>query len=184
MSRRLFTCLLVAGAFALAALPAHADRDAVQFFSDIDVPPGATVHDAVCFFCSVNVEGTADNDIVVFFGNVHIASHANHDVVSFFGNVRADDNATISHDLVNFFGMIRLGHNVSVGNDMVAMFSGVSAPGSVSVGGDRVFQPGWVLLIPLCILGCLFYFLVSVVRNYRYRQMMANYPFPPPPPHL
>jgi len=180
-SHRIFASCLLSAALAFAATPAHAIRDVVQFGSDIVVPQGSSVHDAVCFFCSVRAEGAVDHDIVVFFGGVHIAGHANHDVVNFFGKVRADDNASISHDLVSFFGFIRLGENVSVGNDMVAMFGGVRSPDSVSIGGNRVVQPGWILWVPLMIFGSIIVLIVSAIRNHRRRQMFIGYPFPPPP---
>src|SRR6201993_1124970 len=104
MTQRLFSAFVLSSALLLAATPAHADKDAVQFGSNIVVPEGQSVHDAVCFFCSVNAKGDIDHDVVVFFGNIHISNHANHDVVNFFGNVHLDDNASITHDLVNFFG--------------------------------------------------------------------------------
>lgn len=174
--------LLLAG-IAAAATPARADRDQVQFGSNIVVPQGQSIHDAVCFFCNVDVLGTADHDIVVFFGNVHVATHANHDVVTFFGNVRLDDNATISHDVVNFFGNIHMGENASIGNDVVAMFGGVHAANSASIGGNRVVEPAWLLLIPLMILGGIVTLIVSLVRSYRHRQFYAyGYPPQPPPP--
>ncbi len=181
MSHRFLTNLLLSAALVFAAVPAHANRDEVQFGSNIVVPAGSSVHDAVCFFCSVHAEGTIDHDVVVFFGNIHIAGHANHDVVNFFGNVRADDNATISHDLVSMFGSIYLGNNASVGNDMVAMFGSVHAADSVTVVGNRVVQPAWLLLIPLVILGSIIVGIVSLFRSYRRRQMFSGYPYPPPP---
>jgi hypothetical protein len=113
MMRRLLAIVLVMAGVGLGgARVARAEQDAVQFFSNIDVPEDSTVHDAVCFFCSVNLDGKATGDIVVFFGNVHIASDAQHDVVNFFGNVTADENASIDHDLVSMFGNVRLGDNV------------------------------------------------------------------------
>src|ERR1035438_9826627 len=133
MNRLLAVCLIGA-ALGAAATPARADRDAVQFFSDIRVAPDAAVHDAVCFFCSANIEGEAKGNVVVFFGNVHLAGKADHDVVNFFGKVSAEDKAQIGNSLVSFFGMIRLGEDVSVGKDMVSMFGVVRAPESVSVG--------------------------------------------------
>lgn len=179
-----FASLLLA-LFALAATPARADRDAVQFGSNIVVPAGSSVHDAVCFFCSVNAEGDIDHDVVVFFGNIHIHGHSNHDVVSFFGSIRADDNATITHDMVSFFGSIHLGENASVGNDMVAMFGGVHMADSATVAGNRVIQPGWVLWIPLMLLGGIVTLIVSEVRRRRRNAWLAmGYPYPPqaPPP--
>ena len=126
MTQRLFSALLLFCALLLAATPARADKDAVQFGSNIVVPEGHSVHDAVCFFCSVNATGDIDHDVVVFFGNVHIAKQSKHDVVVFFGTLRADDNAAIGHDVVNFFGSVHLGENVTVGNDVVVMFGGAA----------------------------------------------------------
>lgn len=181
--RSILASILLVAVVALAPRAAHADRDEVQFGSNIVVPAGSSIHDAVCFFCSVNALGTIDHDVVVFFGSVHIAGQSNHDVVVFFGSVRADDNASIAHDIVNFFGSIRLGKNVSVGGDMVAMFGGVHAADSVTVGGSRVVQPGWVLLIPFLIIGGIITLIVNVIRNYRHNQLMAaGYGYPPQPP--
>ncbi|HET6169167.1 MAG TPA: hypothetical protein VFE01_03255 [Terracidiphilus sp.] len=181
MSHRFFTNFLLSAALVFAAVPAHANRDEVQFGSNIVVPPGSSIHDAVCFFCSVDGQGTLDHDVVVFFGNVHIAGHANHDVVDFFGDVRLDENATISHDLVSMLGSVHLGENASIGNDMVAMFGSVYTADSASVGGNRVVQPAWLLMIPLIILGSIVAFIVSLYRSYRRRQMFSGYPYPPPP---
>jgi hypothetical protein len=178
MKPTLAVCLLAA-AFAAAATPAYADRDAVHFFSDIQVSPATTVHDAVCFFCSVRDEGEVEGDIVVFFGNVHIAGKADHDVVNFFGKVSADDNAQIGQDLVSFFGAIRLGQNVSVGKDMVSMFGFTRVPASVSVGHDRVAMPFFILFAPLILVGLVVIFVVHQVRAHRRRQFLNAYNFPP-----
>ena len=164
MRPRLLALLLLCAAFLAVAAHARAERDAVQFGTNIHISRDTTVHDAVCFFCSVRAEGNVNGDIVVFFGNIHIANRANHDVVNFFGSVTADDNAAIGQDLVSFFGSIRLGENVSVGKDMVAMFGAVHAPSSVTVGGDRVAQSGWVLWGPLLIIGLI---VIVVVREVR-----------------
>jgi hypothetical protein len=181
MIRRVLSICLLGAAFAAAASLARAEGDTVHFFSDIHVTPTATVHDAVCFFCSVDVEGEAQGDIVVFFGDIHIASAANHDVVNFFGEVRADDNAQIGNDLVSFFGMIRLGENVFVRKDMVSMFGMVRAPESVAVGHDRVGVPAWIFFAPLIIFGLVVILIVHEYRAYRRRQYLRGYPFPPRP---
>lgn len=176
----LASCLLLV-AFAFAVLPAHAARDEVQFGSNIRVSQEESIHDAVCFFCSVRVDGTVNHDIVVFFGNVHIAGHANHDVVNFFGSVRAEDNTSIGHDLVNFFGTIHLGENVTVGGDVVAMLGSLHVASTTSISGSRVVQPVWLITIPLLIFGLVIVLIVSAIRSYRRRRMLAGYPFPPPP---
>jgi hypothetical protein len=178
MMKKLVLCLL-AVAFAAAATPAHANNDEVQFGTNIHVAAGETVHDAVCFFCSVRVEGKVTGDIVVFFGNVHLNGEAQHDVVNFFGGVTAGDNALIGNSLVSFFGSIRMGENVTVGKDMVAMFGTLNAPQSVSVGNNRVVQPGWVLFLPLLFVFAIIFLIVREYRAYHRRLILRGYNFPP-----
>ncbi len=182
-SRICVRLLFVALVLLFVATPAHADRDRVQFGENIVVPPGDTIHDAVCFFCSVEAQGAIDHDVVVFFGNVHIATRSNHDVVNFFGNVRVDDHGTIEHDVVNFFGNVRLGEDASIGNDVVEMFGDIHAADSAHIDGNRVVQPIWLLLIPLLLVGGIVTLIVNVVRNFRHRQLLAagyGYPIQPP----
>jgi hypothetical protein len=179
MTRRILAVTLLCAAF--ACVPAHAEEDAVQFFSNIHVEPDATVHDAVCFFCSVDLEGKATGDVVVFFGNTHITSDAQHDVVNFFGSVTADDNANIGHDLVSIFGSIRLGENVRVGEDLVAMFGSLRAADSVSVEGSRVVEPAILFFGPLIFFVVVFILIVREFRAYRRRVWMRAYQFPPRP---
>lgn len=179
MTKTILAVCLFGVALAAAATPAYADRDAVHFFSDIQIAPDTTVHDAICFFCSVRDEGEVQHDIVVFFGSVHIASKADHDVVNFFGNVTADENAQIGNDLVSFFGMIRLRENVSVGRDMVSMFGFTHTAESVSVGHDRVTMPFIVVVAPLIFVGLIVILIVHQVRARRRRQFLSAYNLPP-----
>jgi hypothetical protein len=179
MIRRILVLALICAAF--ASTRARAENDAVQFFSNIDVPADSTVHDAVCFFCSVNIEGKATGDVVVFFGNTHIASSAQHDVVNFFGRVTADDNANIDHDMVSIFGSIRLGEEVHVGEDLVAVFGTLHSGRGVVVAGDRVVQPPWLFFGPLIFLSLIVILIVREFRSYRRRLWLRSYGYPPHP---
>jgi hypothetical protein len=166
---------LVGVLLAGVAAPAYADHDAVQFFRNIDVTADSPVHDAVCFFCGVRVDGVVTGDIVVFFGGVRLRGEAQHDVVSFFGNVSAADDSTIAHDMVSFFGQIRLGDNVTVGHDLVSMFGVVRAPASVRVGGDRVVFLGWILSVPAIVLIVAVFFILREYRIHRMRMAAQGY---------
>jgi len=179
MIRRSLPILLLCAVLAPAA--ARAEQDQVQFFSNIHVSPGSEVHDAVCFFCSVDVEGKATGDVVVFFGNTHIASEAQHDVVNFFGHVTADDNAVIDHDLVSMFGGIRLGENVHVGEDMVAMFGNVQSGNGVTVERDRVEEPAILFYAPMIFLVVIVVLIVREVRVWRRRAFLRSWGYPPHP---
>jgi hypothetical protein len=179
MRPRLLHITLLSAAVAAFALPAYANNDIVQFGSNIDVAPDATVHDTVCFFCSVNDRGTVNGDIVVFFGSVHIDGHANHDVVNFFGSVTAADNSSVGQDLVSMFGSVRLGENVTVGKDLVGMFGGARIASTATVGGNRVIQPGWVFWGPLLVIALVVIVIVRELRSQRRRAYMRGFPYPP-----
>lgn len=181
---RLLAVSALAAAFALAATPAHADKDFVQFGSNIVIPANSSAHDTVCFFCSVDAQGPIDHDVVVFFGDVNVHKLANHDVVNFFGDVRIDSNAVVSHDLVHFFGDIHMGDNASVGNDMVLFFGDLKAANSAVINGNRVIEPAWLLIIPLGLFAGFIWLVVSLFRSWRERRMYyAQYaPYPPQPP--
>jgi hypothetical protein len=178
---RVFTASLLAAALTALPMPARANQDAVQLFSNIHVTADQPVHDAVCFFCSVHVDGKVTGDIVVFFGSVHLAGEAEHDVVSFFGGVHAEDNASIGQDLVSFFGGVHLGENVTVGKDMVSVFGGVHAPASTIVRGDRVWLPAWIFWAPVLVVVLAILLVIAEVRNRRRRWVMGGYPMPPQP---
>lgn len=174
-----FAVGLLAAAVAAAPIPARANQDAVQFFSTIHVTPDSPVHDAVCFFCSVEDSGKITGDTVVFFGSIHISGEAQRDVVSFFGSVDADNNTSIGRDLVSIFGSVNLGENASVGRDAVTLFGSMHSAGSAHVGRDRVSIPGIIFYGPsLLILGVII-LIVHEVRSRRYR-WPAGYPPPPP----
>jgi hypothetical protein len=158
-----------------AALPAWAARDVVHFGSSIDVAKGETIHDGVCFFCSVNLKGTVRGDLVVFFGDVRIDGSADHDVVSFFGHVKAADATSIGHDLVNFFGGVDLGRNATVGQDAVVLFGQMRAADSASVGGDRVQEAAWVFWIPFLLIAGGVFFAARELRWMRRRRLLRGF---------
>jgi hypothetical protein len=177
---RLLAVGLLGALFAASVVPAHADRDAVQFFSNIESTSEAPVHDAVCFFCNVRVQGELTGDIVVFFGNIAIDGRTHRDVVSFFSNVRAADNASIGRDVVTIFGSVYLGENASVGRDIVTLFGSQLLARSAHVGRDRVRMPAILFWGPILFLIAIVVLVVQEVRARRHRWPMAGYPPLPP----
>jgi hypothetical protein len=182
MIKRTLVPFLLAVLLCAAAASAHAENDVVHFGANINVSSEATIHDAVCFFCSVNVEGKVNGDVVVFFGHVHLAGSADHDVVSFFGGIRADDGASVGQDLVNFFGSVTLGDNVSVGQDLVVLLGSAHLADSVKVGQDSVIQPGWMIDAPLILVLILMIVIAMEYRAFRRRRYWSQFPYPPPHP--
>jgi hypothetical protein len=173
--RRIFGVALLALAFVVLSTPARAAQDVVHFGSSIDVGANEEIHDAVCFFCSVNVQGTVNGNIVSFFGSVRISGHAEHDVVDFFGDVKVSDDSSIGHDLVNFFGSVWLGENASVDRDAVVMFGSMHSAPSASFGGNRVVEPGWIFWGPFLLIFAGIYFVVHEIQGYRRRRFLRMY---------
>lgn len=176
---RVFALGLLAAAVAVIAVPAHAQQDTIQFFNDIHVTADAPVHDAVCFFCSIHVQGKVTGDIVVFFGGIHLTGDAQHDVVNIFGNIRADNDSSIEDDVVGVFSDVRLGENVTVGSDLVSVFGVLSTPGSVSVNGDRVMLPAWMFFVPFLVIFLIVFAIVHEYRRQRRGWIERGYQFPP-----
>jgi hypothetical protein len=155
----LISMALLLGLFAPAMARAQA-RDAVQFANDIVVHQGEEVHDAVCFLCSIEVDGTVHGDMVAFLGNIHVRGHAEHDAVAFLGSVTLGENASIDHDVVVFAGRL---HN---------------GPGS-SIGRDRVVFPMFLFLLPFLFFLGFIVLIVWAIRALVYRNRPV-YPMPPP----
>jgi hypothetical protein len=167
---------LVLAAAALAmGTPAEAERDIVHFADAINIPAGATVRDAVCFFCTVNIDGAVEGDVVSFFGDVHVNGQAHRDVVNFFGDVKVADHAIVGRDLVNFFGEVKLGEAVSIDHDLVVMFGGLETKPSDTFGGDQVVEPGWLFWGPFLLIACGVVFVVREFRGYRRPRYMRGY---------
>ncbi len=179
MSAKLLGLCLLSASLLGAAAPARANQDQVQFLHNINVGPGESVHDAVCIFCGVHVEGEVDGDLVVIFGNVRLHGQAHHDVVAIFGSVTAAGDSSIGGDLVSVFGSVHLGDNVSVGKDMVTIFGVQHVPRSASVGKDRVSISPWIFFGPLLIVLFALILIVHEVQAHRRRQFFPNYPLPP-----
>ena len=160
---------------AILAVPAHAASDEVQFGNAIKVAKGQSIHDAVCFFCSVLVDGEVRGNVVSFFGDVRVNGSADHDVVNFFGSVAVGDGATIGHDVVNFFGGVSLGEDASVGKDAVVIFGRLHQADSANIGGNRVVRPGWIFWLPLLLVCLGVSFVGQEVRMARRRMMLGGY---------
>jgi acetyltransferase-like isoleucine patch superfamily enzyme len=143
-----------------APLARAQSRDVVQFGNDIVVREGEEAHDAVCFACSIEVDGTLHGDAVAFLGNIRVRGHAEHDAVAFLGNISVGDNASIERDVVIFAGNLHTGNGASIGN-------------------DRVVFPIFLFILPLFFVAGFVALIVWAIRALVYRSRPV-YPMPPP----
>ena len=170
MYARLLSFTLCAAALLGVAVPARADSNSVQFFTDLRVAPDKPVENAVCFFCSVHADGEVNGNLVILFGNAQINSTVHQNVVSIFSSVTALPNANIDQNLVNIFGSVRLGESAHVAQNVVAMFGVTEFAPSATVDGNRVIFPFWIFCIPAVLFGLMIYVIVRALRERRMRK--------------
>ena len=158
MSRRwLYLCF----ALFLSAMfvpRAHAASDRVSFMHDINIGDTEEADDAVCFLCSIRVNGKVNGDAVAFLGGIHL-------------------NGEISGDTVSFLGPVSMGDEARIGGDCVVFGGPLRRNGNATIDGSTVNFPFILVMLPFIVLALMIYGIVSLFRRRRY---MA-YPMPPPP---
>lgn len=158
--RRILVALFALFILAAAAPRAHANDDRVSFFHSIDVAEGEDLHDTVCIFCAIHIDGAVHGDVVAILGSIR-------------------SNGPIDGDAVSILGNIALGRDARVGGNCVAVLGSVRHSSSDQIGKDLVQIPFAVIFIPVLI----FFFLVYVIRTLVWRARLP-YPMPPPPPPM
>ncbi|QNI34035.1 hypothetical protein H7849_09090 [Alloacidobacterium dinghuense] len=157
MSRRwLYLCFPIL--LGILFIPrAQASTDRVSFMHDIDISDTDEADDAVCFLCSIRVNGKVNGDAVAFLGGIHVNGEINGDAVSFLGDVAMGDQSRIGGDCVVFGGPLR-------------------RTGNATVNGDTVNFPFIIIMLPFIFVALLIYGVIALFRRRRY----AAYPMPPP----
>jgi hypothetical protein len=179
MRLRLLSLCLCAAAFLCLAAPARAEDDSVEFFSDVHIAPGKPVQNAVCFFCSIDVESKVNGNLVTFFSDVHVGSDVHRNMVNFFSSVTARPNVSIRQNAVNFFSDVQLKDGVHVGENVVAMFGVTEISPAATVSGNRVLFPFWLFGGPMMLLGPMIYYIMRELKYRRYRDWLRQQPLPP-----
>lgn len=91
----------------LLVLPLAAQaEDHIHFGWDIVVAAEETIDDAVCFACSIRVQGTASGDAVTIAGNVTVAGAVGSVVVAVGGDVRLLPGASAGGEVVSVGGRV------------------------------------------------------------------------------
>ena len=143
---------------AMLAPRAHAAADRVSFMHDIDISDTEEADDAVCFLCSIRINGKLNGDAVAFLGGIRVTGEINGDAVSFLGNVAMGDQSRIGGDCVVFGGPLR-------------------RSGNAAIDGDTVNFPLIIVMLPFIFVALLIYGIIALFRRRRY----VAYPMPPPP---
>lgn len=94
---RMLTLLFLALPAAALAQPGG---NRTYFNQDIFVAQGQQIHNAVCFFCSVQVEGDLTGHVLVLFGSLNITGRVNGGAVVVGGNAVIDSQARLEGNAV------------------------------------------------------------------------------------
>jgi hypothetical protein len=71
---------------------------------DIYVASGQQIHNATCFFCSVQVEGDLTGHVIVLFGSVNVSGQVQGSATVIWGNAVVDSQARIGGDTMVLWG--------------------------------------------------------------------------------
>ncbi|HTD96984.1 MAG TPA: hypothetical protein VK627_08640 [Edaphobacter sp.] len=99
MLTRLFRLLGLTLLLAPAAL-GQTPRNRTYVGQDVFVAAGQQVHNAICLFCSVQVEGDISGRVFVLFGSLNVSGRVDHDATIVGGNAVVDSQARIGGDTV------------------------------------------------------------------------------------
>ncbi|RSL17801.1 hypothetical protein EDE15_3350 [Edaphobacter aggregans] len=79
---------------------AQAQGSRIYFGQDVFVAPGQQIHNAVCVFCSVQVEGDLTGRALVLFGNLNVTGRVERGATVVWGNAVVDSQARIGGNAV------------------------------------------------------------------------------------
>lgn len=85
---------------ALPALPAQTPGNRTFFHEDIFVAQGQQIHNAVCIFCSVQVEGDLTGHVIVLFGSLNVTGRVNGGATVVGGNAVIDSQARLGGNAI------------------------------------------------------------------------------------
>jgi hypothetical protein len=90
----------------VSAAHAQARGNRVYVGQDIFVASGQQVHNAVCVFCSVQVEGDLTGRALVLFGNLNVIGRVDRNATVIGGNAVVDSQARIGGNAVVLGGNV------------------------------------------------------------------------------
>ena len=95
---RLLGLTILLAHVAIAQTPGNGNRTYIA--EDIYVADGQQVHNAVCIFCSVQVEGDLSGRVFVLFGNLNVSGRIHGGATVIGGNAIIDSQARIGGNAV------------------------------------------------------------------------------------
>ncbi len=98
MTKALRTLALVVTVSGVALAQGHGNR--TYFNQDIFVAQGQEVHNAICFFCSVQVEGELSGRVLVVFGSLNVSGRVEGGAMVIGGNAVLDSQARLGGNAV------------------------------------------------------------------------------------
>lgn len=87
--------LLCLPAVCTAQSHSHGQGSRTYFNQDIFVAQGQQIHNAVCIFCSAQIEGDVTGYVVVLFGNLNVTGRVEGRATAIGGNAVIDSQARI-----------------------------------------------------------------------------------------
>jgi hypothetical protein len=133
------------------AAQAHGNR--TYFNQDIFVAQGQQVHNAICFFCSVQVEGDLTGRVLVLFGSLNVSGRIEGGATVVGGNAVVDSQARLGGNVVVFGGNAVYESDESISGNAYVIGGHLSTLGDRSKSTRRVsFSPAFFFSLAAAVL--------------------------------
>ena len=133
---------------------------------DIYIAVGQQVHNAVCVFCSVQVEGNVTGHAVVLFGNLSVSGWVRHSASIVGGNAVIDSQALIGGNTVVLGGNAVYETADAIGGNAYVLGGHLSRTGG-RVGSRKRVSMTPLLFSVLALLAFLFLLLLAIAPLFR-----------------
>lgn len=134
---------------------------------DIFVAAGQQVHNAVCLFCSVQVEGDLTGHVFVLFGNLNVSGQVRRSATVIWGNAVVDSQARIGGDTTVLVGNAVYETDESLSGSVYVLGGHLShVPSTSGPGAHRMsVGPLFFLLLAVLVLVLLSFLVLPRIRR-------------------
>ncbi len=151
LTKALRTFALLVTVSGAAFAQAHGNR--TYFNQDIFVAQGQQVHNAICFFCSVQVEGDLSGRVFVFFGSLNVSGRIEGGATVIGGNAVLDSQARLGGNAVVIGGNAVYESDESISGNAYVIGGHLSTFGERAKTTRRVsFSPAFFFSLAVAVL--------------------------------
>ena len=150
----------------VTSTPSHGQGGSRTYFhQDIFIAQGQQVHNAVCIFCSVQVEGDVSGKVFVLFGNLNITGRVDGRATVIGGNAVIDSQARLGGTALVVGGNAVYETDESISGNAWVIGGHMSPVGGKHQHSSRRFSFGPIVFSGLALAGFLLFSALLIPRR-------------------